>query len=291
MDEKQLPYLYLALPILLWSAVPAVAKLALSELTNFQLLFFNSIVAVVSLSLAILLRDKFHHFSEYKKTDYLKMFGMGFLGIYLYYVLLYGSFALVPSGQANMINYLWPTFVVIFSIPILGEKFNLKTFLAILISFAGALIVFTGGDFSSFSNEHSFGYLLAAGGAIFYGLFSVLGKKVRYEKFTSMLVYYVSSLILITPTVYFTSGLVIPTKITTFLAILFMGGFASSLGFVFWFKALDAGHTHKIANAIYFVPFLALVWVQLLNNEAVPVISIFGLVLIAGGILIQAKKK
>ncbi len=289
MDEKRLPYLYLAVPILFWSGVPAVAKLALGELNNFQLLFFNCIVAVISLSLAVLLQNKQNYLLKYTKFDYLKMFGMGFLGIYLYYVLLYGSFALVPSGQANMINYLWPTFVVIFSIPVLGDRFNLKTFLAILVSFAGALIVFTRGDFSSFSNEHSFGYLLAAAGAVCYGLFSVLGKKIQYEKYSSMLVYYAASLILITPTVYFTSGLVIPTKITTFLAILFMGGIASSLGFVFWFKALDTGHTHKVANAIYLVPFLALAWVSLLNNETVPLISILGLVLIASGILIQAK--
>ncbi|MFH0817516.1 MAG: DMT family transporter, partial [Candidatus Micrarchaeota archaeon] len=147
------------------------------------------------------------------------------------------------------------------------------------------------GDFSSFNNEHSFGYILAIGGAVCYGLFSVLGKKLHYEKFTSMLVYYVSSLILITPTVYFSSGFAIPAKMSTFLAILFMGGLASSLGFVFWFKALQAGHTHKIANAIYVTPFLALAWVSLLNNEVVPVISIFGLVLIAGGILIQTKNE
>lgn len=289
-DEKS-AYFYLFLTILLWPAVPAVAKLVLGELSNLQMLFYTNLIGSVTLLGIVVFQNKLGHFSEYKKADYLKMAGMGFLGIYLYYILLFGSFSLAPAGQANMINYLWPTFVVVFSIILLREKFNYKTVLAILTSFLGALIVFTRADLSNFNSEYSIGYLLAFFAAMAYGLFSVLGKRLPYEKFTSMVVYYISSLTLISLTILMFSNFVVPTRITTILGLLFLGGLANSLGFVFWFKALSLGQTHKIANIIYINPFLSLIFVYLINNETIPAISILGLVLIVGGILMQMKNK
>jgi drug/metabolite transporter (DMT)-like permease len=40
-------------------------------------------------------------------------------------------------------NYLWPVFIIIFSVLILKEKFNYKTVLAVILGFSGALIAFT----------------------------------------------------------------------------------------------------------------------------------------------------
>jgi len=290
MRQSNSSYTYLLLTILFWSATPAVAKLALAELDNLQLLFYTSIVGVISLFLVVLFQKKIGQIKEFKKIDYLKMLGMGFLGIFLYYVFLFGSFAIAPAGQANVVNYLWPVFIIVFSIPILKEKFNYKTILAVLLSFIGALIVFTRGEFSSFSNEYTLGYLLAALGAVCYGLFSVLGKKLQYEKFTSMLFYYIFATILIILTTLIFSKFVIPQSLTTIIAILLLGGVFNSIAFVFWFKALKEGHTHKTANAIYAVPFLAVIWTYFLNSEPIRFFSIIGLILIVTGIIIQLKK-
>ena len=291
MRQSNSAYTYLLLTILFWSATPAVAKLALAELNNLQLLFYTSIVGVISLFLVVLFQKKINQIKEFKKTDYFKMLGMWFLGIFLYYIFLFGSFAIAPAGQANVVNYLWPVFIILFSIPILKEKFNYKTILAVLISFIGALIVFTRGEFSSFSNEYTFGYLLAALGAVCYGLFSVLGKKLHYEKFTSMLFYYIFATILIIPTTLIFSKFVIPQSITTIIAILLLGGVFNSIAFVFWFKALKEGHTHKTANLIYAVPFLAIIWTYFLNSEPIRFFSVMGLILIIIGIIIQLRNK
>lgn len=289
--EEKSAYSYLVITITFWSLTPALAKLALEELNNIQLLFYVNLIAIASLFLVISFQKKLSVFSQYKKIDYMKMFGMSFLGMYAYYLFLYGSFDLAPAGQANMFNYLWPILIVIFSILILKEKFNYKTIMGILISFIGAVIVFTRGDLSNFYNEYSLGYLLAIGAAVSYGLFSVLGKKLDYERFTSMLVCYVFSVILVAATVAIFSEFVLPKDMTTLLPILFMGGLSSSIGYVFWFKALKLGHTHKMANMIYITPFLSLIFVFFINKEIIPIMSIVGLVLIICGILIQIRNK
>jgi drug/metabolite transporter (DMT)-like permease len=291
MAQTKQGYFYLILTILLWSATPAVAKLALGELNNFQLLFYTSIVGVISLFLVNLFQGKFSRLKTYTKEDYLKMFGMGILGIFLYYLFYYGAIAAAPAGKVNVINYLWPVFIIIFSIPILKEKFNYKTLLAIFISFFGAFIAFTNGDISMFNLRNSFGYILAAIGAACYGLFSVYGKKLEYDKFTSMFFYYLSATILIVPTSIAVSGFIIPRSIETIIAILALGGVMNSITFVFWFKALKSGDTHKTANFVYLVPFLAMVWTYFLNNESFSYFSVIGLALIVSGIIIQLKNK
>ena len=291
MDKGRLAYFYLAATILLWSATPAVAKLALGELSNIQLLFFTSIVGVITLFLVNMAFGTLSNLFSYRPIDYLKMFAMGAVGIYLYYIFLYGAFAIAPAGQANVINYLWPVFIVVFSIPILNEKYNSKTIIAILLSFTGAAIAFTKGDFSAVSGQYAAGYLLAGLGAICYGLFSVLGKKLGYEKFSSMLVYYACALALIAPTVTFTSAIKVPQSLTTIIAILVLGGVMNSIAFVFWFKALSLGDTHKFANIIYAVPFLAMIWTYTLNSEPVSIFSIAGLLLIVIGMAVQVRNK
>lgn len=291
MEQEKSGYFYLILTILLWSATPAVAKLALSELSNYQLLFYTSIVGSISLFVVNYFKNRLGFFREYKARDYLIMFGMGVVGIFLYYIFLYGAFAIAPAGQVNVVNYLWPVFIIIFSIPILQEKFNSKTILSILISFLGALVAFTKGDFLAFSGQHSSGYILAALGAICYGLFSVFGKKLNYDKFSSMFIYYISATVLIIPTSLLISGFVFPKSLVTIISILALGGIMNSITFVFWFKALKLGNTHRTANLIYSVPFLGMIWTFLLNGENFSLTAIIGLTLIIVGIFMQLTNK
>jgi drug/metabolite transporter (DMT)-like permease len=289
MKIKKTAYFYLLLTILLWSAIPGVAKIALKELNNFQLLFYNNILSVISLTIIIIIKRKIRFIKKYNKKDYIRMISMGLLGVYLYYIFIFKSFSIAPAGQANMINYLWPLFTIIFSILILKEKANKKTLLAILLSFFGAVLVFTEGNILSLNIKNIVGYLFALAAAASYGLFSVLGKKIKYEKYTSTFIYFLSSMIFIIPTAIIISGIKIPSSLETILAIIFMGGFANCLGYVFWFKALELGQTHKIANLIYINPFISIVFVYFMNGEIIPIISILGLVLIISGIVLQLK--
>ncbi len=106
-----------------------------------------------------------------------------------------------------------------------------------------------------------------------------------------MFIYYISSAILIIPTALIVDGFVIPKSPTTIISIILLGGVMNSIAFVFWFKALKSGDTHKTANLIYAVPFLAMIWTYLLNSEPIAITSLIGLALIILGILIQTFNK
>lgn len=219
------------------------------------------------------------------------MFFMGIIGIFLYHTCLFGSFTLAPAGQVNVANYLWPVFIVIFSIPILKEKFNWKTILAVVLSFIGVLLSLSKGNFSEFDTHYLFGYLLASLGAVCYGLFSVLGKKHNYDRVTSMFVYYASATILIIPTTISVSKITIPQSLSTIITVIILGVVMNSVTFIMWFKALKLGNTHITANAVYAIPFLAMLWTYFLNAESISPASIAGLVLIIFGISLQVNNK
>ncbi|MGD0805662.1 MAG: DMT family transporter [Candidatus Bathyarchaeia archaeon] len=286
MSDKKTTYLNLTITILLWSAAPAFAKIALSELDNSNLLFYTTIISVISLFGILFAQGKAKLLTNYKLRDYLIMSGMGLLGFYLYNLFLFKGFSIAPAGQANVVNYLYPVFMVIFSVLLLKEKSNLWTFIAIAISFTGALIAITGGNLD-FANQYAEGYIYAGLAAVTMGLFSVFIKRIQYETFSSLFVYAVAALVLVVPTIWFTSVIILPTSISVIVDTVVLGVFMNSLAYVFWFRALKVGNIHWIANLMYVVPFLAMVFTFFLNDEAISPFSVVGLGLIIMGIILH----
>ncbi len=284
--QKNSAYFYLFLTILSWSAIPAISRIALEEVDNYQLLLYTSLVGVVALFCLNAFRGKIRLLKGYGIADYLKMGLMGALGIFLYHIFLFYGYGNAPAGQANVFNYLWPVFIVIFSVPILKERVEKWTVVAVAICFLGALVAFTGGQ--GFAGAYAAGYASAAIAAVCYGLFSVLGKKMKYDKEASMLIYYVAALALAIPATIAFSSLVVPKNASTLISILVLGGMTNSIAFVFWFKALERGNTHIVANLAYAIPLLAMVWTYFLNAEQFSANSVLGLMLIILGIAIQS---
>jgi drug/metabolite transporter (DMT)-like permease len=288
MQTKNIQYIFVAMTILLWSFVPTVAKLVLRNLNAFQVLNFTSFFAVLSLSFAVLFQKKVKSIKNYSRKQILTMILIGVLSPFIYYVLLFESFERAPVADAQILNYMWPIFVVIFATFILRQKLSIVKLTGIILSFFGAFIVVIKGQFSIFNPEYGIGYIMAILAAMIYGLFSVLGKKYDYERFSSMLVYYISTFVLVTLTVSLFSNFVIPS-FWELLGLFYLGGIANSIGWVFWFKALQVGDIAKMSNLIYLVPFLSLIPVQFILNENIQIMSILGLLLIVTGILIQFK--
>lgn len=176
MDNSKLAYLYVGIVILLWSSVPAVTKLLLKNLDSFQVLFFISLAASLTLFLVAAFQNKLQIALKYDLKDYFNFAYMGCLGIFLYYLFMFGSLALIPAQEYTVINYLWPILLLIFASAILIEKFTPLKVLAMILSFSGIYIVISQGNALSPTFSNWVGILFAFLGAASYGLFSVLGK-------------------------------------------------------------------------------------------------------------------
>ncbi len=287
MNKSKLAYIYISFAILGWASTAAVVKLLVQELSNLQVIFYSFIFSVISLFGIVLFQKKLHLLKQYSKKDYLKMMGLGTLGCFIYFILFFGAFMYASAQEVFIINYLWPIMVVMFAIIILKERLSPLKILGILLGFFGVYIVATQGNLLSFSFTNLKADVLAILGAVSYGLFSVLGKKYNYERFTSMLIYYITGFILITITVFFFSSF---PKLTflQLIGIVWLGIFSNALPYVFWFKALEYGDTSRMANLIFLTPFLSLVYIYILLTEKILLASFIGLAAIVAGILVQS---
>ena len=283
-------YVLAAVSIFLWSTSAAVAKLLLNDFSAIQIVFVGSIFACLSLFLLNCVTGKIQHVKSYGFGDIVKLFFTGILGMFLYDFLLYTGMDLLPAQEAFIINYMWPALTIVFSCLILKESFGFKKMTAVIFSFIGIIIVSTHGDFSFGSGYNFRGILACLAAAACYGLFSVINMTQSYNKSVSMMFFYGFSAII--------SGVYILLTHQTFtlslsqtLGLGWIGIFTCAAAYTSWAMALDTGDTAKISNLAYITPFASLIFIRLLIGEEISPYSVFGLVLIMAGVLIQLSRR
>ena len=281
-------YIYAIISILLWSTTATVTKLLLNNLNRLQVLFVTSTFASLFLLIINIFKKNLKQLKSLRIRDYIQLALIGLLGTFLYTLFFYIGINKMQASQAFIINYLWPIMSVVFACIILKEKVTLKKFLAIIISFIGVLIVTSNGNIFNISSNSLIGSIYCILAAVAYGLFTVLNKKVKYDTFLSMMIFYFSSAIVSLIYIIITKNW-ISIEITQFAGLIWLGFFTSAIAFTSWAIALEKGNTAKISNLAYITPFLSLIWTSIVLKETVSIYSLIGLVVIILGVLIQLK--
>jgi len=282
-------YIFALLAVILWGSTASVIKLLLKDINSIQILMFSSFFASLGLFLIIVLQKKILLIRVYGIKDYFRFAYMGFIGVFLYYLFLYLALYYLKAQEAFIINYLWPLMIVLFAIPILGEKFNFRKIIAIILSFIGIVIIATRGNIEQLNFEKPIGVILAIMAAILYGLFSVLGKKHNDDRTVSMMFYYIFTFIYSSVAVFLFSFIPVVSGLQI-MGLLWTGFITSGGAFLLWFLALKYGDTAKISNIAFLTPFISLIYIYFLLNEKIEIYSIVGLIFIVAGILFQNVK-
>ncbi|UCB58723.1 MAG: DMT family transporter [Thermoplasmatales archaeon] len=283
---NKISYLYISLTVLFWGSTAAVGKLLLTNLNNFQLLFFISLFGTISLFIIVLIQKKIEIIKTYNLRNYCYFALMGFIGVFLYHALLFAGLSVAPASEVFIVNYTWPIWVVVFAVIIMKEKLNINKILAIIICFIGVYVVVTHGDFFNFSGININGDLFALAGAISYGLFSVMGQRYNYEVFTSMMFYFGFSFIY---TLIFTVAFSTIPIVTSYeiIGLIWMGVFATGLAFAVWFLAIKHGDIIEMSNIVFITPFISLIYIYFLLGEEILLFSVIGLIIIILGIFLN----
>jgi drug/metabolite transporter (DMT)-like permease len=285
MSNTKKGYIYLALCITCWALIPIASKEILSALDNIQMLFYSTIISTLILFIFVILQKKIKLIFSYTKKNYFYITLIGFIGIYFNYLMLYKAFSIANPVSVFILNYTWPVFLFVISIFVFKEKLTLKKIVAILISFFGIIIIVTKGNIYKINLGNIKGDFFALLAALSAAVYSVIGKKMNFEKTTSVFLYFFVVLIFITPTLFILSTFKIPDLKSLFW-ILVNGTFINGISFIFWFKALEYLKTHIISNGIYLTPFLSLVYLNLFLGQKIYLSAIVGLMFIALGIII-----
>ena len=281
-------YLYAIIAIVLWSTTATITKLLLNSLDTMQFLFSTSTLAFLFLLIYNIIKGNIKQLKETKKSTILYLLPIGLLGTFFYDLFFCLGISRMPVSEAYIINYTWPIMTIIFAIIILKEKITLKKVVAIILSFIGVAIIISNGDPLSISTNNIMGSIFCLIGAMSYGLFSVLNKKINDNEPLAMMLYYGEATIITFIYIVITKSYFYP-QINEFLGLIWMGVFTCAIACTLWVSAIKEGDTTKISNLTYMAPFLSLIWAKLILKEDITIYSIIGLILIVSGILLQLK--
>jgi len=291
MQKQNKAYFLAIIAVLFWSTVASAFKISLQYLDYFQLLFFSSLVSTLILFLIILSQNKISEICKTNSKDLLKSALMGFLNPFLYYVVLLKAYFLLKAQEAGTLNYVWPVVIVLLSVPLLKQKISVKSLLAILISFAGAVIIGTNGRIFTLEFSNLEGVLLALGSSVIWSLFWIFNLKDHRETLNKLFLNFVFGMIYITLACIIFSEISLP-NLKSILGSTYIGLFEMGITYIIWLRALQlTTTTAKISNLIFLSPFISLIIIYFTVGEKIMLSTILGLSLIIGGIVIQKYSK
>ena len=173
-DRQKQAYTYAISAIIIWATVASAFKLTLRYVDYFQLLLYSTTVSLLTLFFLLIVQKKINVLKTYTLKEYIQSMILGFLNPFLYYIVLFKAYSLLPAQQAQPLNYTWPIMVVVLSIPLLHQRIHLKNIIAVLISFCGVIIITTQGDIQNYQMENLPGVLLALGSAVIWAIFWII---------------------------------------------------------------------------------------------------------------------
>jgi len=291
MDRTKQSYLYAGIAILFWSTVPTAFKISLGELEILPMLTIASITSAIVLLIIVLAGKKAHLLRITNRRQLLNSAILGFINPFLYYLILLRAYQLLPAQVAQPLNMIWPIILVFLSVPVLGQKIERKSFIALFISFIGVYIISSQGHLFKPVHSHLAGVLLATGSSVFWAFYFILNVKDKRDEGIKLLLNFVFGSFYLIITMVIVGKWPFADKIRGSLGAVYIGIFEMGITFFLWLKALQmAPTTAKVSNLVYLAPFLSLIFVHYILHEPVYYTTPLGLIMIISGIFIQNKR-
>jgi len=280
-------YLYAIPAVLLWATVPTAFKLGLRHQDNYQLLSGASLVSAAILFIIIILSGKTSRLKQVSARDLGYSALLGLLNPLVYYLILFKAYAILPAQVAQPLNMVWPIVLVLISIPMLKQRIRFINILAMIISFSGVVIISLQGGTAGKNPDNTPGIILALSTSIIWAIYWIYNVKDKQDRVVRLFMNFFFAVIYL-----LIGGLIrrpwLPGSIEAWLPAIYIGLFEMGITFVLWIKALELSTTtDRVSNLVYIAPFLNLLFVNLILDERIFATTIFGIILLVTGILIQ----
>ena len=287
MNNQRKAYFYTACVVLIWATVASAFKISLRYLDYIQLLALSSFTSLIVLFFLLVLSKKIILLKTYSKQDYMLSALLGLCNPFLYYLVLFKAYELLPAQEAQPLNQTWAIVLALLSIVILRQKITSKSILALVIGLVGVFIISTHGHVLEFKFSNLNGVFLALGSAFIWAIFWLYNMKDKRDIIAKLFLNFLFGSVFIIIFLLITKrSLRAPSF--GYIGALYVGIFEMGITFVLWLKALKLSKTTaQVSNFIYLVPFLSLVVIHFTVGEKILASTIIGLVFIITGILLQ----
>jgi drug/metabolite transporter (DMT)-like permease len=287
MTQQTKAYLFAVAVVLIWSTVASAFKITLRFIDYQNLVFYSVAVSLLTLLVILLVQKKQMLLVRCTAYNYAHSALLGLLNPFVYYLVLFRAYSLLPAQEAQPLNQTWAIIIAVLSIIILRQKISAKSIGAIVISFVGVVIISTRGNILQLRLTNVTGVLLAVGSAFIWALYWIYNLKDKRDDVVKLFLNFVFGFVFIALYVLITGQLRIP-EARGAIGSAYVGIFEMGITFTLWLTALRLSTTTaQVSNIIYLVPFFSLVVIRLSVGEQIYTSTIMGLVFIVAGILLQ----
>ncbi len=191
MNKSRQSYIYAGLAVLFWSTVPTAFKISLRELNILTMLTIASFTSTLILLIVVLTGKKFPLILLTTRKELLNSAILGFINPFLYYLILLKAYQLLPAQVAQPLNMIWPIILVFLSVPILKQKIEKKSFIALFISFIGVYIISSQRRILNPDHTDLTGVFLATGSSVFWAFYFILNVKDKRDEGVKLLLNFI----------------------------------------------------------------------------------------------------
>jgi len=280
-------YLFGLSAVLCWSTVATAFKLSLAYLTPVQLLLGAGVVSWLVLAGYLLASGRWPLIGRCSRREWLASGVLGMINPFLYYLVLFEAYALLPAQEAQAINYTWALTMALLAVPLLGHRLRWGELLAALVCYSGVVVIATRGqpwlmEFASLK-----GVLLALFSTLLWALYWIFNTRDQRDPVVALFLNFSCGVPMVALYGLFT-GAWQNFDWAGLPGAAYVGVFEMGLTFVLWLHAMRYTRSAaSISNLIFISPFLSLLFITLLLGERVLPSTLVGLGLIMGGLLLQ----
>lgn len=177
----------------------------------------------------------------------------GLFGNHLFYFL---ALRHAPAAEANLINYLWPLLIVLFSAFLPGERLRWNQAGGAAIAFFGAALVIVGGGPFAVRPEYLAGYLFAALAAVIWAGYSVLSRAAGHLPTETVGAFCAATSVLALLCHLMFEDTVMPVG-WEWPALLLLGLGPMGAAFYVWDRGVKRGNIRRLGTLSYAIPLFS----------------------------------
>lgn len=213
---------------------------------------------------------------------------VGVGGLFGYHFFYFVALKNAPPVEANLLNYLWPLLIVLFSALLPGERLRWWHVGGAAAGLAGTVLLISGDPGLGFSDGSGLGYLAAFGAALTWSSYSVVNRR-----FTQVTTNAVGGFCGLTAVLAFACHAAFETWVTPsggqWLAVLGMGLGPVGLAFFTWDYGVKHGHIQVLGALAYAAPLLSTLLLIVFGQGEATLVVAAACGLIVGGAVLASK--
>ena len=278
--------------VLFWGTAATAFKIALAGLDYVLLLLIASSTALIISAVEMAITGKYGKVLAILKDNRIvfKYAVQGLLNPFLYYLVLFKAYSLLPAQIAQPLNYSWQIVLLLMIAVVFKQRLKPIQLIGVLVSFSGILMLSFNNNASPVGALSITGIVLALGSAFIWATYWISKISSKEDSSVSLFINFLFGtfyLILISLFISFETPHLKP-----FLAGVYVGCFEMGFTFILWGKALNLA-TNKVALAqlTYLAPVFSLFLIHFVLKEEIGILTVAGLLFILSGILIANFKR